>query len=391
MALSFIKYNHSFERVILADIAYFRNDLPSRVKSSIGWLLQTVLRPAKVKGFVVLPKRWIVERTFGWLARYRRHSKDYERSTASSEAMIYISMSIRVHQRLLAALLRHAGPRADLIRWQEVPLGARRLPDPAGRPRGVARGRGRPSTGCTTSRWSATWGPGPSRRRSTRRSTRPRRRGPSLPRPRRAPEAKHATRISVLLANRACDQTLTVTPILWAMLGVLPLDEIQVPHRHQSVALDLIIDCKPGCFTLVDKELDDSSRIIDLQRVDWKPASAFVTPPVSGTPTTTSRAPGVPAADPGSGAADLPADAGYPVRRPGLSGLDGLCPHQGGHLAEPGRAEAVVTCPRGRLPEVALFDRAPGDCLPHGRNPPAVLPGANRGRLAFGACHFGSR
>ena len=93
------------------------------------------------------------------------------------------------------------------------------------------------------------------------------------------PEAKRRSRISVLLANRACDQTLTVTPILWAMLGVLPLDEIQVPHRHQSVALDLIIDCKPGCFTLVDKELDDSSRIIDLQRVDWKPASAFVTPP----------------------------------------------------------------------------------------------------------------
>ena len=104
LALSFIKYNHSFERVILADIAYFRNDLPSRVKSSIGWLLQTVLRPAKVKGFVVLPKRWIVERTFGWLARYRRHSKDYERSTASSEAMIYISMSIRVRPNAFSQL-----------------------------------------------------------------------------------------------------------------------------------------------------------------------------------------------------------------------------------------------------------------------------------------------
>ena len=49
-----------------------------------------------VKGFVVLPKRWIVERTFGWLGRYRRHSKDYERNTASSEAMIYIAMSHRM-------------------------------------------------------------------------------------------------------------------------------------------------------------------------------------------------------------------------------------------------------------------------------------------------------
>lgn len=43
-------------------------------------------------GFVLLPKRWIVERTFAWLANFRRHSRDYERHTQSSEAMIYISM-----------------------------------------------------------------------------------------------------------------------------------------------------------------------------------------------------------------------------------------------------------------------------------------------------------
>ena len=64
---------------------------------AFGWLLQTVLRPARVKGFVVLPKRWIVERTFGWLGRYRRHSKDYERNVASSEAMIHIAM---IHLRI---------------------------------------------------------------------------------------------------------------------------------------------------------------------------------------------------------------------------------------------------------------------------------------------------
>jgi putative transposase len=79
-------------KVIFADSAYGRNDLPARVKTLFGWLLQTVLRPVGLKGFVVLPKRWIVERTFGWLGRYRRHSKDYERNTASSEAMIYIAM-----------------------------------------------------------------------------------------------------------------------------------------------------------------------------------------------------------------------------------------------------------------------------------------------------------
>lgn len=88
-------------KVIFADSAYGRNDLPECVKDAFGWLLQTVLRPAKVKGFVVLPKRWIVERTFGWLGRYRRHSKDYERNTASSEALIYIAM-IHVMLRRLA-------------------------------------------------------------------------------------------------------------------------------------------------------------------------------------------------------------------------------------------------------------------------------------------------
>lgn len=56
------------------------------------WVLEIVKRSDDVKGFKVLPKRWIVERTFGWLGRYRRHSKDYEALPASSEAMIRISM-----------------------------------------------------------------------------------------------------------------------------------------------------------------------------------------------------------------------------------------------------------------------------------------------------------
>src|SRR5262245_17521064 len=87
-------------KVIFADSAYGRNHLPQAVEEAFGWLLQTVLRPVDVKGFVVLPKRWIVERTFGWLGRYRRHSKDYERNIKSSEAMIYIAMSHRMLRRL---------------------------------------------------------------------------------------------------------------------------------------------------------------------------------------------------------------------------------------------------------------------------------------------------
>ncbi|WP_422928727.1 cupin [Singulisphaera sp. PoT] len=93
------------------------------------------------------------------------------------------------------------------------------------------------------------------------------------------PDAGRRSRVSVLLANKACEQTLTVTPTLWAMFGILPIGAVQVPHRHQSVALDLIIDCQPGCYTLVGKDLDAQGRIVDPVRVDWKSSSAFVTPP----------------------------------------------------------------------------------------------------------------
>ena len=79
-------------KVIFGDCAYGRNSLPDWVEGTFGWILQTVLRPVGLKGFVVLPKRWIVERTFGWWNRYRRLSKDYERTESSSEAFIHIAM-----------------------------------------------------------------------------------------------------------------------------------------------------------------------------------------------------------------------------------------------------------------------------------------------------------
>ena len=56
-----------------------------------GWELEVKTREPGTKGFAVLPKRWVVERSFAWNGRYRRHSKDYERRTDSSEAMIRVS------------------------------------------------------------------------------------------------------------------------------------------------------------------------------------------------------------------------------------------------------------------------------------------------------------
>lgn len=87
-------------KVVFGDIAYRRKGLPQWASDTFGWILQTVLRPVGLKGFVVLPKRWIVERTFAWLARYRRHSKDYERTTASSETITYIAMISLMSSRL---------------------------------------------------------------------------------------------------------------------------------------------------------------------------------------------------------------------------------------------------------------------------------------------------
>lgn len=64
-----------------------------------GWTLEIVKRSDKLAGFVVLPKRWIVERTFGWLGRCRRLSKDYESQIPSSEVMIHIAMiSLMLHR-----------------------------------------------------------------------------------------------------------------------------------------------------------------------------------------------------------------------------------------------------------------------------------------------------
>lgn len=93
------------------------------------------------------------------------------------------------------------------------------------------------------------------------------------------PMAAKQSRISVLLANEKFDQTRTITHVLWTMFGVLPKDAVQLPHRHESVALDYIIDCRPGCYTLIGRHLDDDGRIISPTRADWEPGSAFVTPP----------------------------------------------------------------------------------------------------------------
>ncbi|WP_346268794.1 transposase [Streptomyces sp. So13.3] len=69
-------------------------------RSTLRIALTVVKRSDDLSGFVVLPKRWLVERTFAWLMRSRRLARDYETRTDSSQAMIWWSMSMVMSRRL---------------------------------------------------------------------------------------------------------------------------------------------------------------------------------------------------------------------------------------------------------------------------------------------------
>jgi putative transposase len=77
---------------IWADAAYRGKELVDWCKAEGDWDLQVVEQAAGVRRFAVVPKRWIVERAFGWLSRYRRMSKNYERKVQTSETFIEVAM-----------------------------------------------------------------------------------------------------------------------------------------------------------------------------------------------------------------------------------------------------------------------------------------------------------
>jgi putative transposase len=95
-------------RQIWADGGY-AGSLVRWVQQHAGGSLEIVRRRGKSKGFHVLPYRWIVARTFAWLGKYRRLSKDYEFLPETSETMIYAAM-IRLMVRRLARLHERSSP-----------------------------------------------------------------------------------------------------------------------------------------------------------------------------------------------------------------------------------------------------------------------------------------
>jgi len=87
-------------RLLWTDNKYHNHALYGWVDENAHYALQVVRRPTGPKGFVALPRRWVVERTFAWLKRYRRLSVDREKTVCSCEAMIRLAMIHMMLNRL---------------------------------------------------------------------------------------------------------------------------------------------------------------------------------------------------------------------------------------------------------------------------------------------------
>jgi transposase len=99
--LKSIRHRFPWLRHVFADGGYAGPKLRGRLAKIGDWTMQIIKRSDTAKGFEVLPRRWVVERTFAWLGRCRRLAKDWERTIASAEAWILIA-HIRIVTRRLA-------------------------------------------------------------------------------------------------------------------------------------------------------------------------------------------------------------------------------------------------------------------------------------------------
>ncbi len=99
------KLTHSVSTLqkLWADGIYKKNGLVDWVWDTLQIVLEIIEREPGQVGFKVLPRRWVVERTFAWLGRYRRLSKDYEKCTKSSEGMVYIASIHTMLKRIAPA------------------------------------------------------------------------------------------------------------------------------------------------------------------------------------------------------------------------------------------------------------------------------------------------
>jgi putative transposase len=98
-----IKQEHPQRLALVWADGGYAGKLIEWVRTECGLVLEIVKRSDDVKGFKLLPRRWVVERTFAWLGRFRRMSKDYEFNPSTSEAMIHLAMINIMTRRLASA------------------------------------------------------------------------------------------------------------------------------------------------------------------------------------------------------------------------------------------------------------------------------------------------
>jgi transposase len=99
--LNSVRHRYPWLRHVFADGGYGGEKLKGRLRKVGRWTLQIIKRSDHAQGFEVLPRRWVVERTFAWLGRCRRLAKDVERTIASAEAWILVA-NLRLLTRRLA-------------------------------------------------------------------------------------------------------------------------------------------------------------------------------------------------------------------------------------------------------------------------------------------------
>jgi putative transposase len=90
----------SFLQVIWIDSTFAGKEFIAKIADQFGWTLEHLKRTSDEPGFTVIPKRWVVERTYAWFGNYRRLSKDYEFLSTTSEMMLFAAMVHLMVRRL---------------------------------------------------------------------------------------------------------------------------------------------------------------------------------------------------------------------------------------------------------------------------------------------------
>jgi gentisate 1,2-dioxygenase len=93
------------------------------------------------------------------------------------------------------------------------------------------------------------------------------------------PSAHDRNRDAVILGNKMIDQIKSATHTLWSTFVLVRPGAIQRPHKHNSIAVDIVVKAAPNCYTLLGSAVDEMGNIINPTRVDWESGAAFVTPP----------------------------------------------------------------------------------------------------------------